>query len=253
MISSDPSPSLDVATPERVALDLPIAGLGYRSLAYLVDVGLIFSVWISLFFAVSLVNSSLFEQFGALSGLAQTLLVVAFFGAQWLFWTCFEGLGGGRTLGKRLLRIRVVRDDGAPIGVFEAAVRNLARLIDFLPSGYGVGVLTMLFTRQHRRLGDLLAGTVVVREQRVDLDRYAIVAPSAASPRAAAQLSASDLDMLLGFLDRAPVLEPTHREAISKRMLARFCPALPEPERQRISSSWEETNAVLRRLLKGDA
>jgi uncharacterized RDD family membrane protein YckC len=251
MTSSVQAPSLDIATPERVALDLPIAGLGYRSMAYVVDALILFAGWISLFFLITLLHTNAVERFGALSGLSQTLLVVAAFGAQWLYWTCFEGLGGGRTPGKRLLRIRVVRDDGSPIGVFEAAVRTLSRLIDFLPSAYGVGVLAMLFSRQHRRVGDWLAGTVVIRDQAADLERYALSEPGQSLSLAVSAIPPSELDMLLGFLDRAPHLEPSHREALSLRMLARFCPTLDAPARTRIAASWEETESVLRAMLKG--
>ena len=251
MTSSVQAPSLDIATPERVALDLPIAGLGYRSMAYAVDALILFAGWISLFFLVTLLHSDAIERFGALSGLSQTLLVVAAFGAQWLYWICFEGGAGGRTPGKRLLKIRVVRDDGSPIGVFEAAVRTLSRFIDFLPSGYGVGVLAMLFSRQHRRVGDWLAGTVVIRDQVADLERYAISAPGQGLSVAANAMPAADLDMLLGFLDRAPRLEPSHREALSRQLLTRFCPTLDAASRARVSATWEETEAVLRAMLKG--
>lgn len=246
------APTLDIATPERVALDLPLAGLGYRAMAYLVDACILFGAWVCLFFAGSLLNSDLAGRFGGLSGLTQSLLVVGAFALQWMFWTCLEGLGGGRTLGKRLVRIRVVRDDGSPVGLFEAAVRNLCRLIDFLPSFYGVGVLTMLFSRQHRRLGDWLAGTVVIRDQEADLDRY-VAAAAAASPGASAAqpLPTAELERLLAFLERAPGLEPAHRETLSQRMLERHCPALSEADRSRLAASWEETERALRAALEG--
>lgn len=250
MISREHPPTLDIATPERVALDLPIAGLGYRSLAYLVDVGLLFGTWAAIFFAITLLQSDLAGRFQALSGLAQTLVVVGFFATQWVFWTCFEGLGGGRTLGKRVLRIRVVRDDGSPIGLFEAAVRNLLRLIDFLPSFYGLGVLAMLFSREHRRLGDWIAGTVVIRDQSADLDRYRVPASAEASP-SPLPLATAELELLLGFLERAPALDPARRQLLAERMLARFCPSLAAPERARLAEEWEQAEHALRAALQG--
>ncbi|MFP2933486.1 RDD family protein, partial [Pyxidicoccus sp. 3LG] len=171
-MSTATSPHLDVATPERVALTLPVAGIGYRCLAWLVDAALLFFFWLVAYFVFTLLVSDVLGVLRGLSGLAQTLLVVGLFATQWLYWTLGEVFFHGQTAGKRALGIRVVRMDGSPVGLYESAVRNLCRAVDFLPAAYATGCISMLMTRQHRRLGDLLAGTLLVREERIDLDKY---------------------------------------------------------------------------------
>lgn len=239
---------LDVATPERVAIDLPIAGIGYRSLAYLVDLGVICAFWCVLLF-VGTLTSKLFEGIAALSGVMQALLVLAVFATQWLFWTCLEGLWEGQTIGKRLVGIHVVREDGAPIGLFEAAVRNLARMLDFLPSFYITGVCFLLFTRSNRRIGDLLAGTVVVRKVAASLDRYQ-APPAHAS--GAPSLAAKEAELILDFLEREKTLEPAARNALRRRLIDRFGAHLDPTERTRLLASDQEADSFLRARAGGE-
>ncbi|EAU66949.1 RDD family protein [Stigmatella aurantiaca] len=242
-----PSPSLDVATPERVALTLPVAGIGYRCLAWLLDAAILFFFWVIAYFVFSLLVSDVLGAFRGLSGLGQTLLVVGVFATQWLYWTAAEVLTHGQTPGKRLTGIRVVRSDGSPVGVYESAVRNLLRAVDFLPLLYATGCITMLFTPQHRRLGDLLAGTVLVREERFNLDRY--TAPATAVPTLApsgtVHLGPEEVDLILDFLERAAWLEPEARQRLGARLVERFG-GLEEAERARVLASPETLEGFLR-------
>ncbi len=250
-MTSASSPSLDVATPERVALTLPVAGIGYRCLAWLVDATILFFFWVTAYFVFSLLVSDVLGVFRGLSGFAQTLLAVGIFATQWMYWTLAEVFFHGQTPGKRLLRIRVVRVDGSPIGVYESAVRNLLRAVDFLPLLYAVGTLSMLFTRQHRRLGDLLAGTVLVREERFDLSKYtAPVQPSpealsAVAPTGSGRLESEEVELILAFLERAPWLEPDARRHLGTRMVERLG-GLTEPERAAVLASTQATEDFLR-------
>lgn len=242
------SPSLAVATPERVALDLPVAGIGYRCLAWLVDAALLFFFWVVAYFAFTLIVVDVVHIFQGLSGLSQMLLGLGLFATQWLYWTLSEVFLGGQTLGKRLVGIRVVRVDGSPVGLYESAVRNLCRVVDFIPLLYAAGCFTMLLNRQHRRLGDLLAGTVLVREERIDLDKYTAPAePASASATASAseRLDAEDVELLLAFLARAPQLEPDARRRLGARMVEQFG-GLPEAERAAVLATTEATEAFLR-------
>jgi uncharacterized RDD family membrane protein YckC len=242
-----PSPSLDVATPERVALRLPVAGIGYRCLAWLIDAALLFFFWVIAYFVFSLLVSDVLGAFRALSGLGQTLLAVGVFATQWLYWTAAEVLTGGQTPGKRLTGIRVVRSDGSPVGVYESAVRNLLRAVDFLPLFYATGCISMLFTPQHRRLGDVLAGTLLVREERFDLDRYTAPAPGGPplAPREAVALGPGEVDLILDFLERAPWLEPEARLRLGTRLVERFG-GLDEAGRAQVLASPQALEGFLR-------
>lgn len=250
-----PTPSLqnlDVATPERVALALPIAGIGYRTLAYLIDFLSLFFFWAVAFFALSFAISDMEQAFGSLSGLGKTLAIVGLFATQWLYWTVAEVFFQGQTLGKRAMRIRVARDDGSPVGVLESAVRNLMRAVDFLPLFYAAGLLTMLIDPKHRRLGDLVAGTLLLREERFDLDRYVVTAepvvelPPAALAQAGAPLSPADVELILGFLGRSASLLPEARARLARAMVEKFGAELPAEERQRLCASPEAAEAYLR-------
>ena len=246
---SDPL-SLGVATPERVLLSLPVAGIGSRTGAWLLDAGLMFLFWIALYFVFSLL-ADVVAFVESLSGLFATLVLLGIFAMQWLYWTAFEVFWNGQSPGKRLVGIRVVRQDGAPVGFFESAVRNLLRVVDFLPAGYAVGVITMLLNPHHRRLGDLAAGTLLIRDEKVDLSRYAAAptatgtAPSSTSAHAA--LRAKDAELLLAFVERAPSLEPGAREKLTAQLLARFAAHLPPEERARLAASPDEACAFFAR------
>jgi uncharacterized RDD family membrane protein YckC len=251
-MDSTASPSLDVATPERVSLSLPVAGIGYRCLAYLADLCLLFLFWVVAYFTFTLLVSDVLGFFQGLSGFAQTLLVVGVFATQWVYWTLAEVLMGGQTPGKRLVGIRVVRVDGSPVGVLESAVRNLVRVVDSLPGIYAVGCLSVLLTRQHRRLGDLLAGTLLVREERIDLDKYtapAAEAPALPSPTRSERLAPEDVELVLSFLARVGSLEPAARTRLGTKLVERYG-GLEEAERARVLASPAATEAFLRTLAR---
>jgi uncharacterized RDD family membrane protein YckC len=258
-MSASAPPRLDVATPERVALQVPVAGIGYRCLAYLADLLLLFFFWVVAYFVFTLLVSDVLGFFQGLGGLARTLLVVGVFATQWVYWTACEVLMDGQTPGKRLVGIRVVRTDGSPVGGLECAVRNLVRLVDALPFFYAVGCLSMLLTRQHRRLGDLLAGTLLVREERIDLDKYApprlpLQASGEAArsvPRAAAAppLGSEDAELVLSYLARAPWLEPAARARLGARLVERYG-GLDEAQRAPLLASPERLETFLRACVR---
>lgn len=246
-VSLSAPPDLAIATPERVFLELPVAGLGYRTIAYLVDAALLFAFWVVLYFGVSLAIPDTLAQVQDLSGLGMTLLILGIFATQWVYWTAAEVLWRGQTPGKRLMRVRVVREDGSPVGLFESAVRNLFRFLDFIPGFYAVGVVTMLVTRRHRRLGDLVAGTLLIREETIDLDKYQRneAAPPPV-PTSATRLPTEDVELILRFLERAATLEPDARRRLCRKMIERYATELSETDRQGLLASPEAGEAYLR-------
>jgi uncharacterized RDD family membrane protein YckC len=234
-----PDPELRFETPERVAFSLEMAGIGARAFAYLVDVLLVFLLWVVALVVYS-VSGDLLRQAQALSFAGQLLAVAAVLLSGWGWDVAWEVLGGGRTPGKRALGLRVVRADGAPVGPAESLVRNLLRALE-VPFGYAPGALAIALTPRRQRLGDVVAGTLVVRERRYDLSRYA--APPAPDPRyawlrgrATALLAAHEFERLADFLARRPGLDPGARARVAARLAAALAaragaPAPEDPER----------------------
>jgi uncharacterized RDD family membrane protein YckC len=210
---------LDVATPERVEVSLPVAGIGYRSMAWIIDAGLIFVFWAVAYFAYVLIGPPPLLLWLSLSTVIKVVLIAGLFVFQWLYWTLFEVFWRGQTPGKRAMGIRIVRVDGAPIGIFESAVRNLLRYVDFLPVAYGIGIVVMLADSKHRRLGDLAAGTLALKEEKIDLAKYEKPAAEILTGRA---LTAQEHELLSSFAERFEKLEPEARLKIGRQLAERL-------------------------------
>jgi uncharacterized RDD family membrane protein YckC len=146
---------LRIATPEGVAVDLVLAGVGSRFAATLID--LTFKGLLTL--AAWLLAS-------ALGDLGVALLSVLSFAVYFGYDVAFEVLAGGQTPGKRWIGLRVLREDGRPVDLLSSAIRNVVRLVDGLPLSYLPAMVSILLTRRNQRLGDLAASTIVVREPR---------------------------------------------------------------------------------------
>lgn len=160
-----------LSTPEGVVITLRVAGLPVRALAWGIDVGVRV-----LAYGVAATFLSLLQQFG------QGLFFLVLFAGEWLYPVVFEVYFGGATPGKRMLGLRVLHDDGTPVGLSASLIRNLLRFADFLPVAYGFGIVTMLVQKDFKRLGDLAAGTVVVYRYREPMVRRVPEAPPAPSP-----------------------------------------------------------------------
>jgi uncharacterized RDD family membrane protein YckC len=165
-----------VSTPEQVAFSYEMAGIGSRALAAFLDYLIMTASLILVYCALIMMSSvagaaqllDVDSSFGAF--FIGALLVLVVFGIWWGYFILFEMIWRGSTPGKRVMRIRVLRADGQPVGVGEAIIRNLVRLIDFLPGFYSIGLITMFLNQEARRLGDYAANTVVVKER----DRVAL-------------------------------------------------------------------------------
>jgi uncharacterized RDD family membrane protein YckC len=266
-----------IDTPEQVELAYSVAGVGSRFVAALVD-GLI----VGAFFFFELLALVMIGAAGALSpgagSVAETagkwlLAFVIFmnFAVAWGYFALFEAYWHGQTPGKRAMKLRVIKDSGRQITLFEALARNLVRVVDYLPGFYLVGVITMLCNKRNQRLGDLVAGTIVVHER---LDEASLlyqtsttlVAPVgfAAQPGgqetvlpwgqavramfpadAVAKLDAQDLLVIETFFSRMLDLPMETRAAVAYRMVtqmtAKMGVAAPEgnPERALESMAYQ--------------
>ena len=152
---------LSVETPEHVVLDFEIAGIGSRALAALIDMAILLGI-----LAAGGMLLAILARLGLRLGpWAAAILLLAAFGLWYGYFTFFEGLRGGQTPGKRAAGIRVVRDTGHAVTLAAAATRNLLRIADFLPPPYVLGVILVALHPRAKRLGDMVAGTVVVRDR----------------------------------------------------------------------------------------
>jgi uncharacterized RDD family membrane protein YckC len=158
-----------VATPERVSFSYETANLGSRFVAQLIDIAALAGMLAGLG-ALSAALAAVIHD----PTIPLLILLIGGFAIFWGYFVVSEAVWSGQTLGKRVLRLRAVDVRGGPITVSQALIRNLVRLVDFLPSYYLVGAVAIFVTRRNQRLGDLAAGTVVVRErQAVSLDELA--------------------------------------------------------------------------------
>jgi uncharacterized RDD family membrane protein YckC len=159
-----PQPTLDgvhtVRTPEYVEFNFVLAGVYSRFLAWVVDTLVVIATYTVI--VLLLTVGGVFAP-----GFFSAIGFVVWFLLDWGYGIAFEAFWSGQTLGKRMLSLRVIQESGVRIGFYHAVLRNLARPVDRLPLIYLVGGVTALFTRSRQRLGDLLAGTVVVRERRL--------------------------------------------------------------------------------------
>jgi uncharacterized RDD family membrane protein YckC len=209
---------LSIATPEGVELELTLANIGSRFIAGLLD-GLIQFVGL---FAIGVVFRAA-GGVGAAIGLTIDFLLIFF------YHVLFEVLGGGRTPGKRWTGLRVVRAGGAPVTFVRSALRNILRIIDF-PVFYLVGMITIFITTRNQRLGDLAAGTYVVRDRHGDRSRGQALSelpnfdPGPAVNWDVSGVSADDVATVRAFLDRRFAIDARARVALAAELANRLRP-----------------------------
>jgi uncharacterized RDD family membrane protein YckC len=234
-LSSD---QLSIDTPELVAIEMPLAGIGSRFIAVLVDS----LIWAAALLALIFIGVIVLPAMHALGRLSEqwtiAIVISLVFLFNWGYFTLFEAFWNGRTPGKRVARIRVIQRSGRAIGLFESMARNLVRYVDWLPGFYGIGIIAIFVTRQHQRLGDLAAGTLVVRDKDPETPLWGesgsrtftaqIFAPASPIPEphttvtlpasGIAKLSAADLEVLEGFFARRLDMNLPTRRVLAQRI-----------------------------------
>ena len=166
---------LSVETPEQIDINYQQAGIGSRFYAALIDTLILTSISLVGYY----VNRELIVELGDILGKWLSALGgVVVFAMFWGYYMVFEVTTNGQSLGKRVLGLRVIKEGGYPISFADAAIRNLVRIVDFLPFCYGVGLLSMLINKNWRRLGDLAAGTLVIKIARTELKLTEINSPA---------------------------------------------------------------------------
>jgi uncharacterized RDD family membrane protein YckC len=189
-------------TPEGIALSLRPAGLVARGLAYLID----FGIRLGIFMAISI-------TVGLLGKMGAGILLISYFCLEWFYPVLFELTRAAATPGKRVMGLRVVMDSGLPVTPAASLTRNLLRAADFVPAFYGAGIVSMLWRRDSKRLGDLAAGTLVVFSDQVSLHGEVPVAEPQAPARA---LSAREQAAVVSWAGRARRLTPERLDELAR-------------------------------------
>lgn len=216
--------TLEIRTPENLAFPLILAGPAARFAAWLVDMCVIAA-------AASVAARALaaLSWFGA--DLAAAVLTLAYFAVSVLYGMLMEWLAGGQTLGKRVLRIRVLDGRGLRLRPHQAVIRNLFRFLDMLPAGYLVGGTACLLSRRCQRLGDMAAGTLVVRAPDPGIPDPSRAAPGRFNSllafrhlgaRLRQQVSPAEAALAMDALLRRDELEATHRARIFRELREHF-------------------------------
>ena len=224
---------LNIDTPENVGFDYEIAGIGSRFLAALIDTAIMAVAVFGVNFVLLLLATT-FDVMPSAAAWNAAIAGLIAFAVIWGYYIYFEVRWNGQSPGKRRIGIRVLRRDGTPVSATESAVRNLVRIVDFMPFAYGVGVVTMFIHEQACRLGDLAASTLVVHERsEITLEslRQSTSMPLMTTPFEESvgswpltRLDADDLQLAAEFLQRRYTLvnAPALARAILARMIAKM-------------------------------
>lgn len=208
-----------IVTPENVRFEFELAGVASRALAWAID-ALVMTALISL--------AALFATLLGLvlGGVAAAFYFVAIFVVQWGYGALCEWQFAGQTVGKRAAGIRVLQITGTRITALQAVVRNLVRAVDILPALYCVGGACALLQRDGQRLGDLAAGTIVVRERRsprpsavvAQADRYNSFIGDTSVVHASSRITPKERDAMVGLALRRESLPLAVRYALFEKL-----------------------------------
>ena len=224
--------TIRIATPEGVELELELAGVGSRLTARLIDTAI----------QAALIGAALFVFLGSfddssVSGAVGVIVAVLIgFAIFWGYDTLFEAFNGGQTPGKRWNSLRVIGERGEPVSFRMAAVRNILRLVDEALTLFIAALVSILRSPRNQRLGDIAAGTLVVRE-RPSVDADAHLAEAAAEQQEAAwtwdtsAISEHELNAVRQFLERRGQIQPHARVHLAQELAGKLRPKVPGAER----------------------
>jgi uncharacterized RDD family membrane protein YckC len=214
---------LEVETPDHVVLRYDLAGAGNRGFAAVVDFAVASLIVFAALMLLSSVSPENVNSFFVLGGVAVIVTLVLI----WSYFILLEWLWNGQTIGKRIYRLRVINEDGSPAQFTAVLIRNLLRLVDFLPAFYGLGVLVIVLSPKSQRLGDLAAGTYVVRAPRPKVDWFSLrtLSPLGAGQTAETRRMPGEAQRLVReFVAREADLAPTERMRIAAVIAAKLRP-----------------------------
>jgi uncharacterized RDD family membrane protein YckC len=246
------SENISIETPEQVALLFPLAGVGSRFLAIAMDTAIQLGALLALamisFIAWSLTSSgaSFGHSFNTTRQWTLALSGIGVFLVHFGYFATFEAVWQGQTPGKRYCDLRVLKDNGASISAFDAVGRNLMRIVDSIPGVYAIGVISVFLSPRNKRLGDYLAGTIVVYDK--PLDRGSSLAFRGADAHVgshgAQQLTEAQFQVLEAYTARKFDLEWEMRRQFATQIVERLSGTMEVGEEDR-----RDPDAFIERLV----
>jgi len=192
-------------TPEGVQLQLRLAGPVARACAWTIDLAIKSVIYLLVFYLTVF-----------LGGVGTALMMIGFFLLEWFFPVVFE-VYSGATPGKKAMGLVVIHDNGTPVSLSASLIRNLLRVADFFPLFYGIGLISMLASRDFQRLGDMVAGTLVVYRQQ---ENAAVDIPAATPKPPPRHLTVDELRTLIAFAERSQKLSDERRVELAEQLAA---------------------------------
>jgi len=223
---------LIIETPEQIPLEYTLAGAGSRFLAIAVDTALqLLAVLMVLVLLLVAARAAAGTGFRGSATWVQAALVLAYFVLMYGYFAVFEALWSGQTPGKRIIGLRVISTSGRPITTLDSILRNILRIIDSIPGIYAVGLISVFVTARNQRLGDLVAGTVVVHEALLR-HTQAPARSTAPAPLGAARLDPREVEAMEVFLSRRHDLPMPTRDRtagqLARHLRQRLCLTLEQ-------------------------
>src|SRR5580692_4671438 len=232
-VAGDFRDKLTIETPEQTLLEFEVAGIGSRFLALAYDTLLQVLIGIGLFVILMVAGVALPNA--ATTGIwFVAFIVLAYFVLYFGYFAIFEVLWNGQTPGKKKEGLRVIKDSGRPITPAEAVGRNLMRIVDQLPALYAIGICSVLLSRQNKRLGDFVAGTIVVHEKSLLDAKPVWESPPAgqtgpATSFGSERLTSEEFALVEAFLNRRSSLPADVRFTMADQIARQIRPKLSVP------------------------
>lgn len=221
---------VEVETPEHVVFHYELAGVMSRMIAGGVDLVIQFFIALAIVLGVGVVAGTVLSlEFSDLSQTAVAIIILLLFIDIWGYSILFELFMRGRTPGKMWVGLRVIREGGYPLTAGDVVVRNLLRVADFLPSGYGLGLIVMCSNSKCKRIGDYVAGTIVIQDAKSATPAVPRLHRPAPPPSASEsvetirrsgvhQLAREQLDLIESFLQRRHSLSSEARYQLARQI-----------------------------------
>jgi len=242
-----------IETPEHIELRFELAGLGTRFVAVLIDhlLQILVTGLVGLIVSLTALGQDIVPPLKQSIIWAIAVGFILIFIALWGYFAIFETAWNGQTPGKRVAGIRVVRDDGTPISFLDAMVRNLVRVVDFLPGYYTIGIIALFISPQNKRLGDYAAGTIVIKERTAPIPEMPELNERTGNEKlmpnnpqlvatlrnVAGRLTAQELQMAQRYTERRLDLDPQARVILARKIAL---PLIEKLSLEGISASYDD-------------